>query len=168
MKFCPLCREPLSSRPHDGRERLLCTAQACDYVFWNNPIPVVAAIVEHEGMVVLANNAAWPEDIYALITGFLEKDESPEDAVLREVHEELGLTAELRGFIGTYPFFRKNQLILAYHVRASGEIRLNEELRAYKRVSKEVLTYWDAGTGHALRDWLQQQGFAPQMHPLRR
>ena len=117
---------------------------------------------------MLANNAAWPEDIYALITGFLEKDESPEDAVLREVHEELGLAAELRGFIGTYSFFRKNQLILAYHVRASGEIRLNEELRAYKKVSKEALTYWDAGTGYALRDWLQQQGFAPQMRPLRR
>lgn len=152
---------------HDDRERLLCPADDCDFVHWDNPVPVVAAIVEYEDKVILANNVAWPNHIYALITGFLEKGESPEDGVIREVHEELGLSAEIQQFIGTYSFFQRNQLILAYHVEATGTIQLNEELRAYKCVDKADLTYWDAGTGHALKDWLQSQGYDPEIRPFR-
>ena len=167
MKYCPLCAHELVLQPVADRERLLCPAPGCGYVHWNNPVPVVAAIVEYGGQVLLANNIAWPEHVYALITGFLEEGEEPETGVIREVQEELGLDAEIGSFIGTYSFFKKNQLILAYHVKASGTVRLNDELRSYKCVAKADLTYWDAGTGHALRDWLQGQGYKPALRPLR-
>lgn len=149
------------------RERLLCPADDCEYVHWDNPVPVVAAIVEYDGQVILANNVEWPDHVFALITGFLEKNESPEEGVLREVREELGLDAEIGEFIGIYPFFIRNQLIIAYHVTANGTVRLNEELRSYKCVNKEDLTYWDAGTGHALKDWLVSRGYNPEMRSLR-
>jgi len=167
VKYCPLCTQELVLEFVGDRDRLRCPADDCDYVHWDNPIPVVAAIVEYDGQVILANNVEWPDHVFALITGFLEKDESPEQGVIREVLEELGLAAEVQQFIGTYPFFRRNQLILAYHVTASGTIQLNDELRAYRCVNKEDLTYWDAGTGHALRDWLVAQGYNPAMRPLR-
>ena len=146
---------------------LIFTNPRNEFVHWNNPVPVVAAIVEYNDEVVLANNVAWPENMYALITGFLEKNESPEEAVVREVEEELALSSEVKAFIGTYTFYRMNQLILAYHVEATGDIVLNHELRAYKCVKKDDLTYWDAGTGHALRDWLQAQGYHPQLKSIR-
>jgi len=38
--------------------------------------PVVAAIIEHEGQVLLARGKNWPEKMFALVTGFLEADES--------------------------------------------------------------------------------------------
>jgi NAD+ diphosphatase len=47
-----------------------------------------------------------------------------------------------------------NQLILAFHVPARGEIVLNEELAAIKRVPVERLKPWTIGTGPAVRDWL--------------
>jgi NAD+ diphosphatase len=56
----------------------LCTPPAAAYVHWDNPAPVVAAIVEMEGAVILARNRAWPESMFGLITGFLEKGETPD------------------------------------------------------------------------------------------
>ncbi|MBZ4194087.1 MAG: NUDIX domain-containing protein [Candidatus Contendobacter sp.] len=153
-KFCLHCGSPLQTAEVAGQTRRQCSAADCAYVHWDNPIPVVAAIVEMDGAVILARNRAWPEQMFGLITGFLEKGETPEAAVLREVSEELGLDTPTAHFIGYYPFFEMNQLLLAFHVLAQGEIVLNEELAAIKRVPVERLKPWTIGTGPAVRDWL--------------
>ena len=85
---------------------------------WDNPTPVVAAVVEYEGRVLLARNRAWPEKMFALVTGFLERDEAPAAAVLREVKEETDLDGRAAHLIGVYEFARMNQVIIAYHVPA--------------------------------------------------
>ena len=121
---------------------------------WDNPLPVVAALVEWEGRIVLARNAAWAEGKFGLVTGFLERDESSEDAVAREVKEELDLDAGSVSLIGVYAFPVKNELILAFHVAAAGEIHLNEELAEIRLVEPGRLKAWDFGTGLAVRDWL--------------
>lgn len=161
MRFCPRCAQPLMELPLAGRERMACPDYECGWVHWDNPLPVVAAIVEHadsEGRIVLARNKAWPGDFHGLITGFLERDESPEEGVAREVMEELSLVTDAVSLVGVYPFPRKNELIIAYHVVAHGEIVLNEELAAYKLLRPEEIEPWDAGTGWALRDWLKIRG----------
>jgi len=152
--FCLYCGSPLQTAAVAGQTRLRCSAAGCAYVHWDNPIPVVAAIIEMDGAVILARNRAWPEQMFGLISGFLEKGETPEAAILREVREELGLDAATAHFIGYYPFFEMNQLLLAFHVPAQGEIVLNEELAAIKRVPVERLKPWTIGTGPAVRDWL--------------
>ena len=152
-RFCPRCAQPLAAGEYGEAQRLGC---ACGFVHWDNPLPVVAAIVEHEGGVILARNKAWPDPkMFGLITGFLEKGETPEAGVVREVKEELSLDAATAHFVGLYPFARRNELIIAYHVPATGEIRLNEELADYRRIAPEKLRPWDFGTGLALRDWLR-------------
>mgnify|MGYP003587682250 CR=1 FL=1 len=153
-KFCLHCGSPLQTAAVAGQTRQRCSAAGCTYVHWDNPIPVVAAIVEMAGAVILARNRAWPEHLFGLISGFLEKGETPEAAILREVREELGLNAEIAHFIGYYPFFEMNQLLLAFHVPAQGEIVLSDELAAIKRVPVERLKPWTIGTGPAVRDWL--------------
>ena len=135
------------------------SAKNCGYVYWDNPLTVVAAIVEHRGTVLLARNKAWPPKIFGLITGFLEKGESPEDAVLREVQEELGLDAKLISIIGIYPFLEKNQLIIAYHLSAEGEIKMGEELAEVISVPPEKVRPWSFGTGLAVKDWLEKRSF---------
>lgn len=152
--FCPQCGHPLQSTEIHGRPRQRCVAAGCDYVHWDNPVPVVAAIVELDGAVILARSKGWPEKMYGLITGFLERGETPESAVRREVREELGLDASSVHFVGNYAFFEMNQLILAYHVPARGNIVLGEELADFKRVPVERLKPWTLGTGPAVRDWL--------------
>ena len=111
-----------------------------------------------DGMVVLARNAAWPEKMFGLVTGFLERDEAPDEAVAREVQEELGLDTVAVSLIGVYPFHRKHEVILAYAVEARGEIELNEELAEYRLIQPEKLRPWDFGTGLAIRDWLRLRG----------
>ncbi len=143
--------------------RQACPDSSCGFVHWENPTPVVAAVVEHEGHIILARNAAWPVPFYALIAGFLEKtDNSPEEAIAREVKEELDLDASAVNFIGHYSFARKNEVIMAFHVPATGVIRLSEELVDYKRIEPAKARYWPISTGLALRDWLISQGHAPQ------
>jgi NAD+ diphosphatase len=121
----------------------------------------VAAIVEHDGCVVLARNRAWPATWYGLITGFLERGEAPAQGALREVKEELGLDAQQANLVGVYAFERMNQVIIAFHVPATGTIVLNEELVDYRRVPPAKCRVWPFGTGDALRDWLRSRGFEP-------
>jgi alkylated DNA nucleotide flippase Atl1 len=158
MQFCPLCRSELLRREIGERERLHCAAPGCGFVHWDNPVPVAAVIVEHGEDIILANNVSWPEHIYSVITGFVERGETPEQAAVREVAEELGITAGPPAFVGIYPFHTMNQLILAYHVHAEGEIVLGAELRAYKRINRSSLKPWRGATGTAVRDWLVSQG----------
>ena len=163
--YCPWCTAPLSDQTMQGETRRACSKQ-CGFVFYDNPTPVVAAVVEHDGLVVLARNRAWPETWYALVAGFLERGETAEQAVLREVEEELGLSASAPTLIGVYPFHRMNQVIIAYHVAARGEIRLSPELVDYRTVAPEKVKCWPAGTGHALADWLRTRGIEPQYMEL--
>lgn len=153
-KFCPLCGAGLESRRIEDRDRLACPAPGCGWVFWDNPIPVVGAIVEYGQDVILVQNHGWPPDWWGLVTGFLERDESPEQGVLREVAEELGLEAQLAGFVGLYPFFQRNQLVMAFHVQAQGEIILGAELAKYRAVPIYKLRPWPGATGQAVADWL--------------
>jgi NAD+ diphosphatase len=166
FKYCPRCAQALDVVEYDGVTRRRCPDKACGFVHWNNPVPVVAAIVEHDGHVVLARNKLWPEKMFGLITGFLEANEAPDIGVLREVEEEIGLKGRVESFVGHYSFPQMNQLILAYHVMAQGEIQLGDELAEYKRVPPEKLRPWPTGTGHAVRDWLAARGFHPEMQLL--
>jgi len=158
MKFCPTCAAPLTARESEGRLRQACTSPDCDYVFYDNPVPVVAALVEHGETVLLVRNKGWPEKWYGLVSGFLEKGESPEEGVLREVKEEVGLKGEIVSLIGVYPFAEMNQVILAYHVRGHGEITVGDEIAGVKAVPPDKLRPWPLGTGHAVRDWLAARG----------
>ena len=159
-RFCRACGAGLETLLLAGRLRQVCTA-GCGHVEWNNPLPVVAALVERDGRIVLARNHAWAEGVFGLVTGFLEAGESPEQAVAREVAEELGLAADAVSLIGVYPFERKNEVIIAYHVVAGGEIALNEELAEVRLIVPEKLRPWDFGTGLAVRDWLARRGLQP-------
>ena len=169
FKFCPRCSAPLIEATVQSELRSVCSRQ-CGFIHYDNPTPVVAAVVEHNGMVVLAHNRAWPptmKSFYGLITGFLERAESPSQCAVREVGEELGLHATTATLIGVYPFAQMNQVIIAYHVPADGTITLNEELDDFRHVPLHECKVWPAGTGFALRDWLLSKGLEPPVLEIR-
>ena len=158
FQFCPVCAAPLVERPTSDRPRLGCPTG--HWTHWDNPLPVLAAVVEIEGKILLARNAAWPERRFALVTGFMERDETPEQGIARELKEETALDAEAISLIGVYEFMRKNEVIIAYHVKASGHIALSEELAEYRLIAPEKLRPWRAGTGYAVADWMRARGLA--------
>jgi NAD+ diphosphatase len=158
-KYCPQCGTPLIEKAIEERLRKICPdTESCGYVYWNNPVPVVGAIVEHEGDIILARNSAWPPEWYAIITGFLEKGESPEQGILRELKEELNLEGEIIEFVGVYDFFKMNQIIMVYHIKAYGEIILSEELVDYRRYKDHEIKPWPMGTGQAVKAWQNKRG----------
>ncbi len=164
FNFCPNCATPLQFvvRQEDGGEKQRLSCVACEWTHWNNPTPVLAAVIEDRGQVLLARNAAWPGRMFALITGFMEAGETPEGGIAREVKEETSLEATSLKLIGVYDFQRMNQVIIAYHVQAEGEVRLSPELAEYQLYDLDQVRCWPAGTGYALADWLRSRGHEPQ------
>ena len=165
--FCPACATPLQmlSRPEDGGSKARLRCPACGWTHWNNPTPVLAAVIEladREGQLLLARNAAWPGKAFGLITGFMEAGESPQEGITREVAEETLLTVDSLSLIGVYDFQRMNQVIVAYHALARGEIVLSPELAEYRLFTPETVRCWRAGTGYALADWLTARGHSPK------
>lgn len=151
-KHCAACGGALAEIAGKPGQRL---CGACGEITYLSPVPVVAAIVEREGKIILVRSHGWPETWYGLVTGFLEPNESPEDAARREVAEELGLGVLSSRLIGAYPFARMNQVIIAYHMRASGTIVLDKgELAGFKEVPVDKLRPWEFGTGAAVKDFL--------------
>jgi NAD+ diphosphatase len=164
-KYCPLCTRPLEIADCNGTERLVCPGQDCRFIYWENPTPVVAAIVEHNDQVVLVRSIGRPSTWYGLVAGFLEKAEHPDDAMLREIDEEVGLKPTRCTFLGAYDFARMNQIIFAYHAEVPHlDIRLcQKELDDYRIVPVGQLKPWAEGTGPALRDWLKTRGLNPSV-----
>ncbi len=160
MKYCPECGDTLEVRRIDGLERSACAAPECGFVHWDNPIPVVAALIEYQGRIVLARNSQWPNGMFSLITGYLERNETAEEAVLREVKEELGLDSKVQEFIGCYSFVDKNQIILAHWVIATGELKTGTEISEVRLLSREELKRWQFGqlalTSVIVRHWLEK------------
>ena len=162
-RYCPHCAgelTPITQLEDSGyKERLRCAA--CGFTHWNNPTPVLAAVIEYEGKILLARNAAWTGKIYALITGFMEAGETPQEGITREIKEETDLHTEALDLIGVYEFQRMNQVIIAYHAQCRGTVQLSPELVDYKLYAPEDVLCWPAGTGHALADWLTSRGYTP-------
>jgi NADH pyrophosphatase NudC (nudix superfamily) len=171
VRFCSHCAAPLQplTAAEDGGPKLRLRCAACGWTHWNNPTPVLAAVVEcadRGGRLLLARNAAWPGRMFALITGFMEAGETPEQGIAREIAEETSLQVDALNLIGVYDFQRMNQLIVAYHAVARGEIVLSPELAEYKLFEPAAVRCWRAGTGLALAEWLRSRGHEPQFIEL--
>jgi NAD+ diphosphatase len=163
FRFCPQCAAPLVPRSEleDGgpKERLRCSA--CDFTHWNNPTPVLAAIVQVGERILLARNAAWQHRMFGLITGFMEAGETPEEGIRREIMEETALEVSALSLVAVHDFQRMNQVLITYHALAHGEVRLSPELVEYKLLDPGQVKCWRAGTGLAMAQWLRAQGHEP-------
>ncbi len=167
FRYCPQCATGLQllEREEDGgpKQRLRCPA--CEWTHWNNPTPVLAAVVtlaDRDDQILLARNAAWSGRMFALITGFMEAGETPTEGIAREVGEETALQVDAVNLIGVYDFQRMNQVIIAYHALARGEVRLSPELAEYKLFAPADVVCWPAGTGHAMAQFLRSRGIEPR------
>ena len=163
-RFCTHCATPLALRTQaeDSGDVTRLRCPACGWTHWNNPTPVLAAIVELDGQVLLARNAAWKGQAFGLITGFMEAGETPQEGIAREIKEETSLDVSALELVGVYDFQRMNQVIIAYHAVAHGAVRLSPELLEYRLVKPADVQCWKAGTGYALADWLRSRGYEPR------
>ena len=164
FKFCPQCAALLATitQQEDSGPTARLRCPACGFTHWNNPTPVLAAVIEYNGQILLARNAAWSGRMFALITGFMEAGETPQGGIEREIKEETSLATTSLDLIGVYDFQRMNQVIIAYHAVCTGDVVLSPELVEYKLYDPADVLCWPAGTGYALADWLKSKGYTPK------
>lgn len=116
--FCPRCGAPLHLRLLDHRERPVC--DACGFVYYLDPKTAVVAFVVHEDKLLLVQRAGEPrKGEWALPAGFVEHDEAPADAALRELLEETGVQGEIIGLLDVFPKRDDGMadIVIAYAVR---------------------------------------------------
>lgn len=163
-RFCTHCATSLQqvNVAEDAGNVVRLRCPACGWTHWNNPTPVLAAIVEVDDRVLLARNAAWKGKAFGLITGFMEAGETPEAGITREIKEETNLDVSALSLVGVHDFQRMNQVIITYHAIAHGAIRLSPELVDYRLLEPARIQCWPAGTGYALAQWLRLRGYDPE------
>ena len=95
------CGRPLSPRVIEGRELEACAYD--DFVLWRDPKVATAVVVEADGGIVLGRRAIEPGyGDWCLPGGFVNHDEHPADAAVRECMEEIGAEVELGELLGVY------------------------------------------------------------------
>ncbi len=101
FKFCPKCAASFEIRELEGLERLICSD--CGFVFYQSPKPTASAALVDGDKILLVKRAIQPQKgFWDFPGGFLEEDEHPEQALKREIREELGLGIEIIELLGIY------------------------------------------------------------------
>ncbi len=99
--YCVRCGSALETRVIEGRELEACPND--DFVLWRDPKVASAVVVEVDGGVVLGRRAIEPGyGLWCLPGGFVNHDEHPADAAIRECMEEISAAVELTSLIGVY------------------------------------------------------------------
>ena len=108
-RFCPRCAAPLAAAPPETGARPGATVgqvscAACGLVAWANPAPTASALVEDaQGRLLLGRRAREPySGCWDTPGGFLEEDEHPLAALVREVREETGLACVPGTYVGSW------------------------------------------------------------------
>jgi NADH pyrophosphatase NudC (nudix superfamily) len=88
FKYCPQCKSPQIS--FENKKHLFCNH--CGYEYYHNTAAAVAGFLEYEGKVLVVERNREPgSGMLDLPGGFVDPMESGEEALLREIKEELGI-----------------------------------------------------------------------------
>jgi ADP-ribose pyrophosphatase YjhB (NUDIX family)/predicted GNAT family acetyltransferase len=162
--FCPRCGTAMEKAEIGGRMREVCPA--CQFILFRNPVPGVGVLVEittlegrDDGIVLIQRGQPPFVGRWALPAGFIEEDESVEQAAVRECQEETGLEVELLELFGVYSFPEgpvQSGIIIFYRARpVGGSLRAGDDAQDVAifspdnlpddvafRTHREVLARW--------------------------
>ncbi|WP_127585449.1 NUDIX hydrolase [Paenibacillus koleovorans] len=97
-KFCSACGQALVLKDVDGTERLGCPE--CSFVHWGNYSVGVGALLEKDGKYLLVRRAQNPgKGFWTNPGGYIEQLELIHETIVREVKEEAGIDAVVRGVV---------------------------------------------------------------------
>ena len=113
-RYCGGCGQPLvvSAAGHAHR----CRNEACDNdTVFPRVDPAIIVTVSCGEQVLLGRQPHWPEGMYSCIAGFLEAGESLEQAVRREVMEEVGVVVDDIRYASSQPWPFPQSLMVGFH-----------------------------------------------------
>jgi len=115
-RFCGACggaMEPLA-----GERCMRCTR--CGHAAYPRISPAMMVLVKKGDAILLARNVAAPNGRFSALAGFLEAGESVEDAVHREVYEEVGLRVRDLRYFGSQSWPFPHSLMIAFTAEWDG------------------------------------------------
>jgi NAD+ diphosphatase len=113
-RHCPWCGGVLttSSAGH------VLTCEDCGRQQFPRTDPAVIMLVTDGDRCLLGHQPSWPEGRYSTLAGFVDPGESLEDAVRREVAEEVGLEIGEVSYFGNQPWPFPRSLMVGFVARA--------------------------------------------------
>ena len=123
-QFCGRCGTP--TRHHDTDRARECPD--CGLLSFPRVSPAVICLVERGRQFLLARNARFPKGRYSILAGFVEPGETLEEAVAREIREEVGIEVGAIRYFGSQPWPFPHSLMVGFTAQhESGEIRVDRE-----------------------------------------
>lgn len=121
-QFCGVCATPTERAATERARR----CPACSHTVYPRISPAMMCLVTRGEQILLARNVNFPEGRYSALAGFLEAGESIEDAVHREVREEVGIEVGQPKYFASQSWPFPNSLMIAYTAEyAGGELKPN-------------------------------------------
>ncbi len=158
--YCPHCGAPLAEGEKFGRTRRLC--RYCGFIHVADPKVAVAALVSDGARVLLVRRGVIPRIGYwALPAGYMDADELPEAALVREVAEETGITIRVLGLHTIAPlggWAEPRGILLLYRAEpVAGTLLAGDDVSETRWFAADAIP-WDelafASTAQFLRAWL--------------
>jgi NAD+ diphosphatase len=144
-RFCANCGAPTSV----SGGGLVRRCANCGASHFPRTDPVVIMLVESEGRALLGSRAGWPDSRYSILAGFVEPGETPEEAVIREVREESGITAHTPRYLSSQPWPFPSSLMLGFEALSDGgnPSAGDRELSDVRWFTRDELQAAQSGTG---------------------
>ena len=121
-RFCGRCGSPTVAATEERAMR----CPACGLLAFPRLSPAVIVAVERPGEILLAHNVSFPEGQFSAVAGFVDPGETLEEAVHREVAEEVGVALGGVRYVASQPWPFPHSLMVAFTARwAGGEIRVD-------------------------------------------
>jgi len=112
---CPL--DGSVTVPDPAGHSAVCPTDGSEHFPRTDPA-VIMLVTDPEDRCLLARNAAWPGRRVSILAGFVEPGESAEQAVIREVAEETGITVTNVRYVGSQPWPMPRSLMLGFRADA--------------------------------------------------
>jgi NAD+ diphosphatase len=112
---CPLDGTP--TVPDPAGHSAVCPSDGSEHFPRTDPA-VIMLVTDPQDRCLLARNAAWPGRRVSILAGFVEPGESAEQAVIREVAEETGITVTNVRYVGSQPWPMPRSLMLGFRADA--------------------------------------------------
>lgn len=139
MRHCPLCGALLEAEI--GGWVLRCREDGSEHFPRTDPA-VIMAVRDSRDRLLLARNTNFRGRFHSVLAGFVEPGESLENAVAREVAEEVGVLVEEVEYVGSQPWPFPRSLMLGYRAWVTGSVELTlqeDEIAEARWFSREEL-----------------------------